>query len=435
MTQEHINRVWLIIFGDFIAFWASFLIILFVRFGAVSFHAAISTHVIPFAILYLLWGLSFYIFGFYDLFSIKPTISHLNRFGIALFTSFITGISLFYFIPGFGITPKTILISQVIGFGLFSLLTRRMIYLFFSRSITRPVSLVGTSSDMDKINSVISNNPQLGLQVISRTNNSLETIRIYASTENLVLVFENIPDAIPKESIITLYKNNAEIINVAQAYERYLQKIPVDHINQTWIIENISIKENIMYSIAKKIIDTVVPVLVLALTSPVTAVCSLFIFLHDRGPVVYGQERVGLNGRIFKLYKLRSMIMDSELNGAVWADRHDGRITPIGKIIRKLHIDEIPQMINILKGDISLVGPRPERPEFVTPLEGAIPHYELRHIIRPGFTGWAQIKYRYASTAEDSKEKFEYDLYYIKNKNIFLDFAIILKTIQIIFTH
>ena len=127
--------------------------------------------------------------------------------------------------------------------------------------------------------------------------------------------------------------------------------------------------------------------------------------------------------------------MDSEMNGAVWANKNDGRITPVGKIIRKLHIDEIPQMINILKGDISLVGPRPERPEFVTKLEATVPHYELRHIIRPGFTGWAQIKYRYASTMEDSKEKFEFDLYYIKNKNIFLDFAIILKTIQIIFTH
>jgi lipopolysaccharide/colanic/teichoic acid biosynthesis glycosyltransferase len=115
--------------------------------------------------------------------------------------------------------------------------------------------------------------------------------------------------------------------------------------------------------------------------------------------------------------------------------KHDDRVTPIGKIIRKLHIDEIPQMINILKGDISLVGPRPERPEFVSKLEKDISYYSFRHIIRPGFTGWAQIKYRYANTMEDSKEKFEYDLYYIKNRNIFLDFGIIIRTIQIIFTH
>ena len=135
------------------------------------------------------------------------------------------------------------------------------------------------------------------------------------------------------------------------------------------------------------------------------------------------------------MYKLRSMILNSELNGAVWANKNDERTTHIGKIIRKLHIDEILQMINILKGDISLVGPRPERPQFVTLLEGAIPHYELRHIIHPGFTGWAQVKYGYARATGDSKEKFEYDLYYIKNKNILLDLAIIAKTVRIIFTH
>ena len=129
------------------------------------------------------------------------------------------------------------------------------------------------------------------------------------------------------------------------------------------------------------------------------------------------------------------MIINSESNGAVWSNKKDTRITPVGKIIRKLHIDEIPQMINILKGDISLVGPRPERPEFVALLEKEIPYYLFRHVIRPGFTGWAQIKYQYANTIDDSKEKFEYDLYYIKNKNFFLDLGIILRTMQIIFTH
>ena len=126
---------------------------------------------------------------------------------------------------------------------------------------------------------------------------------------------------------------------------------------------------------------------------------------------------------------------DAKGGHPLWQQPNDNRITPIGKIIRKLHIDEIPQMINILKGDITLVGPRPEHPLFVKLLEESIPHYELRHVIRPGFTGWAQIKYRYARTIDDSREKFEYDLYYIKNRNIFLDFGVILKTIQIVFTH
>ncbi len=129
------------------------------------------------------------------------------------------------------------------------------------------------------------------------------------------------------------------------------------------------------------------------------------------------------------------MVENAEKNGAAWCEKKDNRITPVGRVMRKLHIDEIPQMLNVLRGDISFVGPRPERPEFVSLLEGSIPQYCFRHIIHPGFTGWAGIKYKYANTVESSKEKFEYDLYYIKNQNIFLDFGIVLKTIQIIFTH
>ena len=367
--------------------------------------------------------------------NIKPTIHHLNRFGTALFASFITGIFFFYFIPSFGIAPKTNLLFQVMGFGIISILLRRIAYTHFSRNITRPVILIGKHPDLDEINHAILSNPQLGLQVIARTDNFQETMDNYRSTKNLVLIFEILSEEIPTENIVNLYKNNAEIINVAEAYERYLQKIPVSYINQAWIIENVNIRDNIIYLVAKTIINIVFPICILVLASPIIIICSLFIYLHDRGPIIYRQERVGLNGRIFIMYKLRSMILNSELNGAVWANKNDERTTHIGKIIRKLHIDEILQMINILKGDISFVGPRPERPQFVTLLEGAIPHYELRHIIHPGFTGWAQVKYGYARATEDSKEKFEYDLYYIKNKNILLDLAIIVKTIRIIFTH
>jgi exopolysaccharide biosynthesis polyprenyl glycosylphosphotransferase len=429
------NRVWLIIFGDFIAFWMSFLIIILVRFAPVSFHVAISTHLIPFIILYISWVLSFYLFGLYDLFTIKPTIPHLRRFGMAISVSFIIGIFLFYFVPIFGIAPKTNLIFQIIGFGLISFLIRRLIYILFSKTITRPVILIGSSPDISEIEKVITNNPQLGLKLILRTNKTEEAINDFTGTANAVYVFEKIPEEIKKENLLSIYENNSEIINVAQAYERYLDKVSISHVSQSWIVENINIKENIMYKITKKVVDIFFAVIVLIVTSPIIVVCSLFIYFYDRGPVIYKHKRIGLNGKTFYLYKLRSMIVNSETNGAVWADKDDSRITPVGKIIRKLHIDEVPQMINIIKGDISLVGPRPERPEFVSQLEDIIPHYELRHIIHPGFTGWAQIKYRYANTIDGSKEKFEYDLYYIKNRNIFLDLGIILKTIQIIFTH
>jgi len=411
------------------------------RFEPATYHTAVSTHLIPFIILYISWVLSFYLFGLYDLFNIKPIIPHLRRFGMAISVSFIIGIFLFYFVSAFGITPKTNLIFQITGFGLISFFIRRVIYILFSKTITRPVILVGTSSDINELKNIIVNHPQLGLKLISHTEYSAKALHDFADTQNAVFIFEKIPDVIPKEIILSIYKNNSEIINVAQAYERYLDKVSISHVSQSWIVENINIKESIMYKITKKVVDIFISLLILIISSPFLIIAIIARLIEDGRPIFFKQKRVGKNGEIFNLYKLRSMIVlapdgSAETKEAKWCvGRDDSRITPVGKIIRKLHIDEIPQMINIIKGDISLVGPRPERPEFVSQLEGIIPHYELRHIIRPGFTGWAQIKYKYARTIDDSKEKFEYDLYYIKNRNIFIDFGIILRTIQIIFTH
>ncbi len=428
------NRVWLIIFGDFVAFWTSLIIILFMRFGD-TYEQALSTHSMPFAILYVSWTLIFFLFGLYNIFSIKPTIPHIQKFGLALIICLSVGILFFYFIPIFGISPKTNLFLQILGFGLFSFVLRRVVYIYFSKQIVRPVILVGKTPYMDELHKTIEINPQLGLKLMSYTASLHESLEKYINMKNSVFIFEGLSNEIPKKDIVTLYQNKTEIIDVAEAYERYLYKIPVGYISQSWVIENISTEINLAYSFITHVFNIIFSVSIIILSSPFWIVSSILIYLYDRGPVFYRQDRVGLNGKVFHLYKLRSMVVNSEKDGAVWSSVNDNRITPIGKIIRKLHIDELPQMINILKGELSFVGPRPERPEFVKPLEESIPHYELRHIIRPGFTGWAQIKYRYARTTEDSKEKFEYDLYYIKNRNIFLDFGIILRTIQIIFTH
>ncbi len=429
------NRVWLIVLGDLVAFFTTFIVILYIRFGDSSFQAALGTHAIPFIILYLSWVLSFFLFGLYDLYSIKPTIPHLWRFSLALITSLIIGILLFYLVPIFGITPKTNLLFQVVGFGLLSFLLRRFVYVVFSQQITRPGILVGVTPYLEELHQTIIKNPQIGLNVISYTNDLHESLKKYSHITNAVFIIEGMSNKIPRNDIVTLYKNKTEIIDIAQAYERYLYKIPVDCISQSWIIENINTKGNIGYNFLTRLMDVVFSIIIFILSSPLWILGALCVYVYDRGTIFYIQKRVGLNGKVFKLYKLRSMIIESEKNGAVWSTKDDDRITPIGRILRKLHIDELPQMINIIKGDLSLVGPRPERPHFVEQLEGAITHYELRHIIKPGFTGWAQIKYHYANTVEGSKEKFEYDLYYIKNRNIFLDLGIIARTVQIIFTN
>lgn len=429
------NRIWLIVFGDFASFLISFLLLIFIRFDKQDYLWAINVHFLPFTILYLSWVLVFYIFGLYDLFAIKPTIPYLKRWVIALLCSFAVGILLFYFVPIFAIAPKTNLVIQVLGFGIFSFLFRRIIYTLFSKTISQPSILVGDSTYLSELEKTISNNPQIGLKILGHFSTISEINLDLEKIKDLVIILDKKID-IQDQNILNFYQQGIEIFDTAKAYEKYLYKIPVEYIDLSFIVEELNTKKDILYTFATKIINIIFSIIILVISSPFVLIASIFIYFHDHGPIFYSQERVGLNGKIFRLYKLRSMILDSEKDGAKWSTGpHDDRVTPIGKIIRKLHIDEIPQMINILKGNISLVGPRPERPEFVSLLSKDIPYYSFRHIIRPGFTGWAQIKYRYANTVEDSKKKFEYDLYYIKNRNIYMDFGIIIRTIQIIFTH
>jgi exopolysaccharide biosynthesis polyprenyl glycosylphosphotransferase len=171
----------------------------------------------------------------------------------------------------------------------------------------------------------------------------------------------------------------------------------------------------------------------LILSAPVMAVAALSIKVDSPGPVLFRQARVGKDGKVFMLYKFRSMSVDAEQRtGPVWASEDDPRITRVGRLLRKIRLDETPQMFNVLRGDMSFIGPRPERPVFVNQLKEQIPFYVLRFAVKPGITGWAQVKYPYGSTVEDALEKLQYDLYYIKNMSIFLDLLILLKSVQVV---
>lgn len=440
----YMNRRGLIMVGDFVSFWISFFIVLFIRFGWTSYKDALQTHLLPFLILFICWTLIFFIFGLYNLLSIKTTILNIKRYILAIATAFGLGIILFYFVPFFGIAPKINLVLQIGLFSITSFLSRRIIYRIFSLSITRPLIIVGQNKYLDKLHNIIKSNPQMGLNIISylpEDKIALDNIiEKNININSLLFIFENIPK-ISEEAIAILYKNNVEIIDTAKAYEKYLQIIPVDYIDQKWIFSNIYPKEDTAYNIIRKIMDIIIALAILIISSPLLILAIIARIIEDGRPIFIKQQRIGKDGKIFSLHKIRSMTaifpngLAEENNKPKWATKNDARITRIGQILRKTHIDEIPQMINILKGNITLVGPRPEHPLFVSELEETIPHYKLRHIVKPGFTGWAQIKYRYARTEEDSKDKFEYDMYYIKNRNIFLDIGIIIKTIQIIFTH
>jgi lipopolysaccharide/colanic/teichoic acid biosynthesis glycosyltransferase len=342
---------------------------------------------------------------------------------------------MFYLIPSFGISPKTNLIFQTLGFGSVSFLLRRFFYSVSAYQVVRPAILVGGEKYLDNLNKAISQNPQIGLKIIHYSANANEVMEKFKDIRRAVFVIDTNANLFDSSLLHNIRKNKNDILDITEAYEKYLFKIPVDCISESWIVENINDKRDLLYKILSKILEIIFAVVVLLIFSPIIFIVAILIKLEDRGPIFYTQKRVGLNDSNFNIIKIRSMKTNAEENGAQWTEANDTRITKVGRVIRKLHIDEVPQMINILKGDISLFGPRPERPEFVSELIKEIPHYEMRSIIRPGFTGWAQIKYRYANSVLTSKEKFEFDLYYIKNRNIFMDFGIFVRTVQVIFKH
>lgn len=224
------------------------------------------------------------------------------------------------------------------------------------------------------------------------------------------------------------------VVDMPDLYQTLLKKIPIDYVQEKWFINAKGFERinSILIIKVKRLIDALSSILILLISLPLWPFIALMIKLNSRGPIFYRQRRLGKNESTFLLYKFRSMIHEAEKNGAVWAEQDDDRITGAGKILRKLHMDELPQLINVIKGEMSLVGPRPERPEFVEDLKKEIPFYSLRHFTMPGLTGWAQICYPYASSLKDAKEKLEYDLYYISHMNLLLDVRIVLKTVQIV---
>ena len=182
----------------------------------------------------------------------------------------------------------------------------------------------------------------------------------------------------------------------------------------------------------KRIGDISFSLIIIIFTSPISLISAFLIWLEDRGPIFYKQKRVGLNGKIFNIYKFRSMLVEAESEGVKWAIKNDPRTTKIGRLLRNTRFDEIPQLLTVLRGEMSLIGPRPERPEIEKMLKKNIAHYNLKYLAKPGLSGWAQVNYPYGSSLNDSRNKLAYDIFYIKNKSIFLDLIIFIKTIRVV---
>ena len=288
---------------------------------------------------------------------------------------------------------------------------------------------VGNKDRENYLNEII--NSKSKFEILNFNNN-------YVDTQNLNfkgLIIDN-EDLFKKKDISFIFKLNKKgmkLMETSKWCERYLNKYPSELVKISEIIEGkFSYNEFSLKGRIKRIVEFMISLLILIISFPILIIAAFLIKIEDGGPIFYTQIRNGFEGRHFKILKLRTMITNAEKNGAQWATKSDNRITKIGKILRKLRIDELPQLLLVLSGSMSLIGPRPERPKIDDMLRNYLPNYDLRYSIKPGITGWAQVNYPYGASIEDSKLKLSYDLYYIKNFSILLDFLIILKTIKLI---
>jgi len=238
---------------------------------------------------------------------------------------------------------------------------------------------------------------------------------------------------LPVEELLRCRLHGIQVTDYLSFWEREAGQIDIDHVGAGWLAFAEGFRLNLARRAVKRTFDIVVALLFLAFTFPLLAIVGLLIKLDSRGSVFFSQDRVGLDGHIFKVLKLRSMREDAEKDGVPrWATQGDDRVTRVGRFIRKTRIDELPQVLNVLKGDMSFIGPRPERPFFVDQIRKEIPFYDLRHRVRPGITGWAQVNYSYGASMDDAKKKLAYDLYYVKNSDMLLDMAILVQTVRVV---
>jgi len=269
--------------------------------------------------------------------------------------------------------------------------------------------------------------------VVGLTDNIVSLIDQY-QVDRIVVAVEDRRGKFPIEELLSLsLSGRVAVEESARYYERLTGKIASEMLRPSWLIFSRGNRFTDFEQHVRRLFNAGLAALGFVLSLPIMLLTALAVKLDSRGPIFYIQERVGKNGRIFKIIKFRSMKVEAEAkSGPVWAEEDDPRVTRVGRIIRKLRFDELPQFINVLRGDMNFVGPRPERPMFVEQLSEIVPYYSQRHVVKPGLTGWAQIKYPYGASVEDAIEKLRYDLYYIKNQSLLLDPIIVFETIKIV---
>ncbi|MFH0874124.1 MAG: sugar transferase [Candidatus Komeilibacteria bacterium] len=443
----------LLFLGDIILLYVALWLTLLLRYQDHYSPRLYQEHLLPFTLVFFIWITIFFI---NDLYSVHSSQNDFRFYGYLLQNQFINtilGFAFFYVVPSdfTHLRPQTVLLILVIVYTILFLLWRRLFYFVSSNSrLANSVLFIGVDKEVTNLINEMQRKPQLGYKAVALINIANYPLPVSLATIGQKRDLINLRHYIVDNHIATVVtaidqKNSAQVskylfdtldlklryYSFPDFYEAITGKVPVTSLEKTWFLENLTQGRKKTYEVIKRLEDIFLSLILAIVTSPISLLLILIIKLESPGPIFYTQIRTGRGGKIFRAIKFRSMRHNAESAGqAVWASKQDPRITRIGRLIRTSRLDEIPQVINILRSEMSFVGPRPERPEFIKILGEQIPYYNERLLVKPGLTGWAQINYPYGDSIEDALVKLQFDLFYIKNRSFTLDASIILKTIN-----
>lgn len=446
MPNSSFARKLTLLIGDVLVIYLALAIALLVRGGSFMLQSGWADHFWPFSAVGVGFVLSFYLAGLYDLRQMRGGVEILKILTLALTVGSLLAVVFFYFIPYFGISPKTNLFLFIFCFGLLELFWRRLsIFHFLKTTSPYQVLLVGDNPTVKSIASTLKDSPQLGYSLadwLTTENNPNSWASLMLNKKaNLLAVPRHLrQNSQSAGSLYQLLAHGITIRDTSYLYESIFQKIPLADLDESWFLENLSDHQR-YYDQLKSAGEFAMALALQIFFLPIQIIIALLVLATSSGPIIYRQIRIGQNGKHFVLYKFRSMYDDKNKNpdadssAPQWSQPNDSRVTPFGKFLRASHLDELPQLWNILKGDLSFIGPRAERPEFVDSLSKVLPYYNVRHLVKPGLSGWAQVNFPYGASVEDSARKLEYDIYYLKNRSLPLDLAIALRTIKFFFVN
>lgn len=359
---------------------------------------------------------------------------------------------LFYLFPDLFLGRGAFLFSML--FGLIGVTLARVAFVKWSNlnAFKKRILVLGSGSRAAKVEQLMKSMPSarstqiIGYLPLQGSHHYVEHSRVLRDTASLsdlvtkyniheivIAVRDRRDGGLPVSELLECKLRGINVIELSSFFERENGQLQLESLNASWIILSEGFKQGLARDTVKRIFDLAVSLIIMLISLPAMALTALAIYLESGGPVLYRQERVGQHGKPFTIMKFRSMRSDAEQDGKPrWAGKDDDRTTRVGRLIRRVRLDELPQLFNVFMGHMSFVGPRPERPYFVGELSRKIPYYNTRHTVKPGITGWAQVRYAYGASVEDAVEKLQYDLYYVKNHTLFLDIMVLLQTTQVV---